>query len=175
MFPLSLQFTFKTSGPPTIPYKQQEFSKVPSISSSYGSSQSLTSISPEPTNTSVLQRPQFLLLGFQEHLAEHYLIHFKAGQGRAGQQCVCVGGGKVTQTGLEFVILLHQPPNCWDYSCAPPFLANKFLLKFNLLLIIKITPSFPLKPPKSYWNMPEIFLNCFDIPYNPVLLQKKCC
>lgn len=88
------------------------------------------------------------------------------------------GEGKVRQDNPDWpwiCNLLPQPPNCWDYSCAPPFLAkNKLLLKFNFLLITKITLRFPLKPPKSYWNMPD-FLNCFHISYTPVLLQKNCC
>jgi hypothetical protein len=28
----------------------------------------------------------------------------------------------VSQAGLELSILLPQPPKCWDYSCAPPYL-----------------------------------------------------
>lgn len=57
-----------------------------SISFSYGYFQSPTSISSEPlTFISVLQQPQFLLLGFKEHLTEHYLTHFTAGQSREAE------------------------------------------------------------------------------------------
>jgi hypothetical protein len=28
----------------------------------------------------------------------------------------------VAQAGLELVIILPQPPECWDYSCAPLYL-----------------------------------------------------
>jgi hypothetical protein len=30
----------------------------------------------------------------------------------------------VAQAGLELMILLHQPLECWDYRCVPPHLAK---------------------------------------------------
>jgi hypothetical protein len=31
----------------------------------------------------------------------------------------------VAQTGLELMIFMPQPPQCWDYTCIPPYLAKK--------------------------------------------------
>lgn len=37
------------------------------------------------SNISVLHQPQFLLLGFEEHLAEPYLTHCTAGQSKEAE------------------------------------------------------------------------------------------
>lgn len=118
---------------------------MPPISSSCGSFRSLTSAQSLTLQGLTTTMPSAGIWGTFD-------ISRQVGQESSG------GGrwGKMAQAGLEFVILLPHPPNCWGYSCAPPSLAkNKLLLKFNLLLIIKITLRFPLKPPKSYWNMPD--------------------
>jgi hypothetical protein len=35
----------------------------------------------------------------------------------------------IAQVGLKLAILLPQPPECWDYRCAPPscVLENKYV------------------------------------------------
>jgi hypothetical protein len=37
------------------------------------------------------------------------------------------GSRHVAQAGLELVILLPQPPKCWNYRCVPPHSASEHL------------------------------------------------
>jgi hypothetical protein len=56
-----------------------------------------------------------------------YVLPFKS-QTSFGQSllfvcfCVCFGIGShhVAQAGLKLMVLLPQPPECWDYSGVPP-------------------------------------------------------
>jgi hypothetical protein len=43
------------------------------------------------------------------------------------------GSPYVGQTGLKLVILLSQPPKCWDYRCVPPYQAGHRFLWNNIL------------------------------------------
>jgi hypothetical protein len=40
-----------------------------------------------------------------------------------------IGSLYVAQAGLKFLILLLQPPECWDYRCVSPWLA--YIQHFN--------------------------------------------
>lgn len=57
---------------------------------------------PEPLSFQCFQQPQFLLLGFEEHLVEHYLTHLTAGQSREAEgRRRRVGRGRKEGRGME--------------------------------------------------------------------------
>jgi hypothetical protein len=41
------------------------------------------------------------------------------------------------QSGLELAILLPQPPECWDYRCAPSHLAQEMIF-FSFIVVLLI-------------------------------------
>jgi hypothetical protein len=49
----------------------------------------------------------------------------------------------VAKTGLELVILLPQPPECWDYRCVPPHQAGKYSGFLEILVNVLILAEIP--------------------------------
>jgi hypothetical protein len=45
------------------------------------------------------------------------------------------GSCSVAKAGLELVILLPQPPECWDYRCAPPHPENFCFLPCTVVIL----------------------------------------
>jgi hypothetical protein len=49
------------------------------------------------------------------------------------------GSGSVAQAGVKLIILPPQPPDCWDYRCAPPGPTSYVGLKSFAIMIYYFT------------------------------------